>query len=196
MVMFPRHNGHWLGKKMIPSLVGDFFETLTREVAKAKIIANNNGDTATYGSVDLVKDVIKGKLLIEVKASADSRSDYTFLASQLRDYHKFHKAGFNMEYYLWEYEKPRNYKLSSHRTEESLFIYLASATRQLTILTHDEIWPMFPESQISEIWFQERDFIALRKRILRPQIVFKDIQRLKVNGFSMEYRLNGIKDIH
>lgn len=192
--MFPNRSGKerpWLSKKMIAPLVGDFFETLTREVAQAKIIANNNGETARFGSADLVG---LDKLIIEVKASAESRSDYTFGASQLKDYYMFHQAGYRMFYYLWEYEKPRGERLSKYRTEESLFEYLADATRRLTILSHEEVWPMFPADQIADIWFDERDCVALRKRILRPAVVLKERRQLKVNGFILDYELYG--DIH
>lgn len=189
----PDHEHHyWLSRHMISPLVGDFFETITRDLTGAKIIANDNGETARFGAADLIDG--EQKLIIETKATTELRSDFTFGAAQLKDYLSFHEAGYKIQYYLWEYEKAKTDKLTRHRTEEKLFEFLAGATRRLIILDHETMWPLLPEEQLNDIWFDERDYVRLYKRILRPRLVLKGKQQFKINGFTLEYETHGIAD--
>jgi len=186
----PDHEHHyWLSKHMVSPLVGDFFETVTREITGAKIIANSNGETARFGAADL----IKGKKLIETKATAEMRSDFTFGSNQLKDYHMFHEAGYKVEYYLWEYNKPRDLRLTKFRTEDQLFSFLAENVIRLIIVDHETIWPLFPSDQIEGIWFEERDYVRLYKKIIRPRFVLKGEHQTKLNGFILEYESYGLE---
>jgi hypothetical protein len=185
----PDHEHHyWLSRHMVSPLVGDFFETVTREITGAKIIANNNGETSRFGAADL----IKGKTIIETKATAEVRNDFTFSSNQLKDYDMFYKAGYDVEYYLWEYDKPRDLRLTKFRTEEQLFEFLAGSVLRLIITDHKTIWPLFLSEQIEGIWFNERDYVRLYKKIIRPLFVLKGEHQTKLNGFTLEYKSYGL----
>ncbi len=179
----PEHEHHyWLSRYMISPLVGDFFETVTSQLTKSKIIANSNGDSARFGAADLIG---ARKDIIEVKGTVRTRSDYTFGSRQLVNYHNFHEAGYNLIYYLWEYEKSTKLKLTSFRTEEKLFEFLAGAVVNLTILKHEDVWPFFPKDKIDGIWFEEVAYVRLYKKILRPELVLKGESQLKINGLTL-----------
>jgi len=184
----PEHEHHyWISRHMVSPLVGDFFETVTRELTGAKIIANDNGETARFGAADLIKD----KVIYESKATTILRSDFTFGSKQLKDYHMFDENGYEMKYYLWEYLKPKDLKMTTFRTEDKLFQYLADNVRSLIVLTHKQLWEMLPPDQLEGIWFEERDYVRLYKKKVRNEIVLKGEGQTKLNGFTLEYEIYG-----
>jgi len=155
-----------LGKRIVPSMVGDFFETLASYISGGKIIARLNGSYKGYRSADII---VGEKTLIEVKSLSSFRKDIKFTSEQLRNYHEVSEKGFTVIYYIFTYFLKRNFRLFWLKTPEKLFEYLSKNVQSLHILSHKNIWPLFEPEKIEKIWFGEIDWLRLNKETFNGQ---------------------------